>query len=120
MPANNRSRLGNGSALPSGTDGRRSAARRWKEIFRDGMARTGGRHETLCRSYASLVVRREMIDAEVVRGVDVDVDLLLRIASEIRRTAERLGLLGDLPGEDETDAAIDALRGHREHEAHAR
>ena len=68
VPANNRSRLCNGSALPSGVDGRSSAARRWKEIFSDSMHKTGGRHEQLCRQLASLVVARETLDARLGAG----------------------------------------------------
>jgi len=117
VPANNRSRLGNGSALPSGVDGRSSAARRWKEIFRDSMHNTGGRHEQTCRSLASMVLQREALDAALARGEPIDADLLLRLSSEIRRTTTRLGLDEASP-EDGTQAAIRALREGRE-EAHA-
>ncbi len=111
MPINNRTRVGNGSALPSGIDGRRSAARRWKEIFRDGMDRTGGKHETLCRQLASLVVARERLDAALASGEAIDVLALVRIAGAISRTMSTLGIVADDgPGEDVTAEVIARIR----------
>jgi hypothetical protein len=122
VPANNRSRLGNGSILPAGVDGRSSAARRWKEIFRDAMDRTTGRHETLCRQLASLVVARERLDAAMANGETVDVLGLVRLAGQVHRTMRALGLVttdanaepADAVAPDMTNEAIRALRGAHE------
>ncbi len=113
IPRNNRSRLGNGSILPAGVDGRSSAARRWKEIFRDSMAQTGGVRDSLCRSLASLTVQREALDAALARGESVDTALLVKLSGEIRRTMTRLGL-DEEPAEDGTAQAIAALRASAE------
>jgi hypothetical protein len=122
VPRNNRSRIGNGSALPAGVDGRSSAARRWKEIFRDAMSRAATRHETLCRQLASLVVARERLDAAMANGETVDVADLVRLAGQVHRTMRALGLVAtdaDEPALDGTDAAIAALRTHRTEQAGA-
>ena len=79
-------------------DGRLRSAKRWKSIFDDAMQRSGRCHESLCRTFASLTMRKEALDAEIASGRPVDVDQLLRLSSEVRRTADRLGL---------TDAADD-------------
>jgi hypothetical protein len=112
MPVNNRTRLGNGSALPRGIDGRSSAARRWKEIYREAMERSEGRFEQLCRSLATLVCRREQLDQMAQRGEDVDVLLLCRLSGEIRRLLARMGLDAEHEVVDGTQQALEALRSH--------
>lgn len=74
-------------------DGRTRQAKRWRALNEAFKARSGHRHDELCASLASLTVRREQLDVDLARGRDVDADLLLRLSSEIRRTAERLGLV---------------------------
>lgn len=115
LPAASRSRIANGRL---GVDLRTAAGRRWRDCYIDLTHRTRGQHEQLCRSAASLIVRREALDAKIALGQDVPTDDLLRLVSELRRTMTRLGLdADDEPGEDGTAAAIAALRSHRETEA---
>jgi hypothetical protein len=76
-------------------DGRSCAARRWRDLFRDYSQQTGGRHDQLCRSLASLVVRREQVDVALVSGGPVDTDELLRLCGAINRTMAKLGLVVD-------------------------
>jgi len=109
LPAASRSRIANGRL---GVDLRTAAGRRWRDVFLAAMEATGSRHESLCRQLATLTVRREQLDADVAGGRDVDVDLLLRLASEVRRTLTRLGLtdVEDPVGEDVTDQVIAHVR----------
>lgn len=89
----NRSALSNGSRiLPKGIDGRSAEARRWKDVYRDAMDRTGGRCEQACRSYASLVVEREAFDADIAQGYVIDRWELVRLTNAIDRLERRLGL----------------------------
>jgi hypothetical protein len=99
MPRNNRSAVSNGTRL--GIDLRSKDGRRWRDIYAAAMEATHARHESLCRQLATLTIRREQLDAQVAAGRDVDIDLLLRLSSEVRRTQERLGLLD--AGDDEPD-----------------
>ncbi len=96
MPAASRSRIANGRL---GVDMRSAVGRRWRDCYLDLMHRTGGRSEQLCRSAASLIVRREAIDAKIALGADVATDELLRLVSELRRVMTRLGIDADEPGE---------------------
>jgi hypothetical protein len=98
LPAASRSAIANGRI---GVDLRTAAGRRWRDCYLELMDKTNGRSETLCRSAASLIVRREALDAKIALGEDVSTDDLLRLASEIRRTLSRLGL-------DDEPAAADA------------
>lgn len=115
MPANNRSRLGNGSALPSGIDGRTGPARRWKECFYYYMSETGGRHEQIIRGLASLIVARERLDAAMAKGEAVDVLALVRLAGQIQRCLRALGLVtvDDEPAPDATEQVLARIRAHR-------
>lgn len=107
LPAASRSAITNGRL---GVDLRTAAGRRWRDVFIQTMEATGNRNESLCRQLATLTVRREQLDAEVAAGRDVDVDLLLRLSSEVRRTQERLGLTADEPGPDATEEVIRHIR----------
>ena len=113
MPANNRSRISNGSL---GIDLRTRTGRRWRDVYLDAMRRTDGRNEVLCRSLASLTVQHEEMDAALSRGEPVDVGLLVKLSGAISRVMVRAGIFADDdygPGIDGTQAAIDALRTHR-------
>lgn len=115
-----RSCVTNGSGLFLGAvDGRSREARRWRDLFRHYMVETDSRNEQLCRQLASLVVRREALDSEVAAGKPVDIDLLLRLSSEIRRSMTRLGLLADPEDEpiDATDQVVAALKANLSGEA---
>jgi hypothetical protein len=90
LPPASRSRIANGRL---GVDMRSASGRRWRDVFLAAMEATHARHESLCRQLATLTVRREQLDAEVAAGRDVDIDTLLRLASEVRRTQRTLGLI---------------------------
>jgi hypothetical protein len=93
-----RSSITNGKRLfGSNIDGRSRTARRWRDIYHQHLEQTGGVGETLCRSLASLIVQREMLDATMVRGDYVDPLLLVRVTGAIARTLQRLGLVGGEP-----------------------
>ena len=108
VPRNNRSRIANGSSL--GIDQRTRAGRRWRDIYLDAMARTGGRNQTLCRSLASLTVQHEEMDAKLARGEPVDVDTLVKVAGAIGRVMVRAGLDAEHEVIDATDQALTAIR----------
>lgn len=111
LPAASRSRIANGRL---GVDLRTAAGRRWRDCFLSAMEATGSRNESLCRQLATLTVRREQLDAAVAAGKPVDVDLLLRLSSEVRRTLDRLRLTDpdgdDEEGEDVTAEVIARIR----------
>lgn len=110
VPRNNRSRITNGAL---GVDLRSKQGRRWRDVYSDAMRETGGRHETLCKQAATLIVQRERMDAALARGEDVDVSLLIKLAGAINRTLTRLGLDAEHePAEDGTQDAIDGVRRH--------
>jgi hypothetical protein len=94
-------------------DGRLASAKRWRALLAGFTVRTGGRHPELCAALASLIVRREMLDAAVMRAEPVDTDLLMRLSGEIRRLMTKLGL-DEEPAEDGTQRAIDALHTGRD------
>jgi len=80
-----RSRITNGAQLFFvAVDGRSRMARRWRDLFREYMTRTDCRQEQMCRSLASLIARREQLDASIANGGDADIGR--RQHSESRRT----------------------------------
>jgi hypothetical protein len=113
-----RSRITNGAQLFFvAVDGRSRMARRWRDLFREYMTRTECRHEQMCRSLASLIVRREQLDASIANGGDADIGELVRLTGAINRTMRVLGI-DETPSEDGTAEAIEALTKSRtRHEA---
>ena len=88
------SAITNGKTLLMDVDGRARPARRYKDLYQLYMAKTDGRHEELCKQLASLIVQRELIDAEVMRGNRVDAFHTVRLANTINRTI-RADAIGD-------------------------
>src|SRR5680860_541548 len=110
VSANNRSAVTNGSRLGIGIDGRTRQARRWRDVYTDLMARTGSRHEQLCRSLASLVLQREQLDADLARGETVDTDELIRVVGAISRLTTKIGIVADEPVPDATEEVVRHIR----------
>jgi hypothetical protein len=75
---------------PFAINGRTRAGRRFKALFTDYMAQTGGKDEALCRQAAALVLQREMLDAAIVRGEPVNTLHLARLAGAINITLSKL------------------------------
>ncbi|MBZ9758425.1 hypothetical protein LB524_24355 [Mesorhizobium sp. ESP6-5] len=96
-------RIGNGSALLDGIDGRTAGARRYREIlFRlNGelkleLSRVGRRmttqQELLLRRAAFLAMWCENIEAKLVNGEDIDIDAFNVATNTLRRILTDTGL----------------------------
>ena len=111
-----RSRVTNGKQLfVADVDGRSRQARRWRDLYRDFHGQTGGRHEVLVRTLASLCLQREEIDSRLARGEPVDTSELVSVAGAISRLSSKIGIISDLEDEsveDGTAAAIAAARAY--------
>jgi hypothetical protein len=92
-----RSAVSNGKTLIAGIDGRSRDARRFRDLYRHYMSLTGGMHDEMCRSLASLGLQRERLDAAAVRGEFVDPFHLIRIINAINRTLARLNWVSGEP-----------------------
>ena len=83
-----------GVELPRDADGRTRRARRFKKWVDDFTAELGGSlsaaDQALVRQGAALTLRAEQAQCDVVNGIAVDADDLVRISSGARRI---LGLL---------------------------
>jgi hypothetical protein len=79
-------------------DGRSLWARRYRDLVASYVDDAGGVHAlselrlSLIRRVAALTVEAERLEVELASGRDVDVDLLARLSSHIRRIAETIGL----------------------------
>lgn len=94
-----RSALTNGKTLfVDRTDGRSREARRWRDLYRQFCDQAPGSNEQLCRSLATLIMQRELLDAAAARGDLIDPLHLVRITGAIHRT---LAFLDDIQGEPE-------------------
>lgn len=110
-----RSRLTNGrQTFLVPVDGRSVPARRWRDLFRQFMAETGGKNEALVRSLASLCLQRDLIDVRLAKGEPVDTQELIRVCGAISRLMSKLGLVADEPTEDATQEVISMLRANSE------
>ena len=85
----NRSKITSGKRLLQGVDGRLPAGRRFADLCRAYEAQCGGNltvvGKMLCKQAASLSIRCEQLQADVVIGKPVAIDDLVRATSEIRR-----------------------------------
>ena len=94
-----RSRVSNRSVLfVEGVDHRSAEARRFRDLLDDYLADMGGPENTsameqeLARAAAGLAVRREKIEAALVRGEQVNSEEWTRIVNCENRTLGNLGL----------------------------
>jgi hypothetical protein len=97
-------------------DGRSLWARRYRDLVASYVDDAGGVHAlselrlSLIRRVAALTVEAERLEVELASGRDVDVDLLARLSSHIRRIAETIGL--DKAVKDITPSLGDILAAH--------
>jgi hypothetical protein len=87
-PPTTRSKVTNGSALLQGVDERSASARRFKDIINALSADLGELSEAdraLVRTAATLTLKMEMLQADLVAGRDVDADQLIRLAGTSKR-----------------------------------
>jgi hypothetical protein len=86
-------RTRSGTALPR-SDGRTIASRRFRQLVEEFERELGGElseaDRSLIKQAANLVQVSERLQADVIAGVPVDADALVRISSEARRI---LGML---------------------------
>lgn len=94
---------------PFRINGRTRAGRRFKSLLKEYLTMTGGKDEALCRQAAALVVQRELMDAAIVRGEDVNILHLARLAGAINRTIAKLKAVAP-------DADTERVRRQRERE----
>jgi hypothetical protein len=126
VPARQRSRVTNGSALLPGTDGRSAWVRRAKELIADHLSDLGGQDNTsaaersIVRRASVLTVELERLEARFATAGEAsaeDLDVYARVASNLRRMLESVGLrrrpreveslsqyLAALPAEDSPNA----------------
>jgi hypothetical protein len=91
-------------------DGRSAEARRWRDVYQATRAQVDPKYDHLARSLASLVVQREALDAALVAGQPIDVDLLVRLAGAISRVMTKLGIVQTPQPRSKWDSVLDALR----------
>ena len=92
-----RSAITNGGRLLAGIDGRSHTYRRFRDLYQFYMSKTDGRNAELCKQLASLIVQREALDADVMRGKHVDPFHFVRIVNATNRTLGKLQIAKDDP-----------------------
>ena len=95
----NRSAITNGNRqFALGGDGRGAWVRRWRDLAELHMIDRGGEgllsegQKSLCRRAATLEVNLEQLEANMSEGQGVDLDVYNRLAGNLRRLFETLGL----------------------------
>jgi hypothetical protein len=93
-----RSKITNHQGLLPGLDGRSSAARRFRDLIGAYIVDMGGLDHCseiklgLLRRLAATTVQAELLEAQMVNGVAVDIGTLCTLASTTVRLSTRLGL----------------------------
>jgi hypothetical protein len=91
-----RSRVGNGSAVLAGVDGRSAAMRRYKEILGQLVSDLGGdpseAQTQIARRAATLAVWAEQEEAALANGGQLDIAAFTTAANTLRRLLSDLGL----------------------------
>ncbi len=108
-----RTRVTNGKAMfLDGVDGRTLAARRYRDLFNSFVSDIGGMGVAseaqlqLARRCAAMCCQAELMEAEFIAGVDMDLDGYLRLVGTLSRALSRLGVerrprdMGDLSLDD--------------------
>lgn len=93
--ATTRSAVSNGSRLLANVDGRTSSARRFRDLVAAFEGEIGGNltavERGLVRQAAALTLRAEQLQADVINGVSVDSDVLIRVSSTAKRILSAIG-----------------------------
>jgi hypothetical protein len=102
VPSRQRSRITNGTALLPGTSGRSAWTRRCKDVIAEHLADMGGSDNTsaaersIVRRAAVLTTELEMLEARFAQAEGMatatDLDLYQRMAGNLRRLLEAVGL----------------------------
>jgi hypothetical protein len=101
VPGRQRSRVGNGSALLPGVDGRSAWVRRCKDIIADHLSDLGSSDNTsaaersIIRRAAVMTVELERFEVKFAHAGEADpneLDQYARIAANLRRMLEAIGL----------------------------
>jgi hypothetical protein len=93
-----RSRVTNGSKLVAGLDGRSAQARRYRDLIISYSDDLGGAdriteaQRTLIGQAATLQIQSERVQAAVLRGEQINLEQLTRLANASTRILSRLGL----------------------------
>jgi hypothetical protein len=105
-----RSAISNGTRLLDGVDGRKPAARRFKDLIAAYSADLGTSfgqmtegQRTIVRQAAGVSLQCEQMQAAIVRGERVDDTQLVRVSNLLARLLKALGLGPVTPSEDEPD-----------------
>jgi hypothetical protein len=118
-----RSRVTNGSRLFVTADERSPWARRYRDLVALYAEDAGGAATLselklgLCRRAAALSIECERMEGILADGGAVDIDILARTSSHLRRIAESIGL--DRAARDVTPSLADILRDAATKPAHA-
>ncbi len=96
-PPMTRSRITNRSEKLRGIDGRSAEARRFRDLCEGfaadfGATPPGEREMALIRQAAALTVQTETLQAKIMRGEEVDLEQLTRLANVTTRTLRELGI----------------------------
>jgi len=108
MPANStaiaprkpqaRSAISNGSSVLRGVDGRSAAGRRYRDIVESlsadlgGLEKLGEAQKATIRQAAALIVRCESMQADLLNGLPVDDEALVRLSNVAGRLLTKLGI----------------------------
>ena len=93
-----RSRIGNGSALLPGIDGRSLIARRYGEISLAILIDQGGveacseARQQLIRRFSASAVLAEQLEAKLANGEQIDINEHAKLVSTMVRVAKRIGI----------------------------
>jgi hypothetical protein len=108
----------NAATLFVDIDGRTAWGRRYRDVVAALVDDAGGLSSltelryVLIRRVAALVLEAERMEVSLANGEKIDVDLLARISSHIRRMSETIGL--DRVARDVTPSLSDIIRRHAE------
>jgi hypothetical protein len=90
----NRSAVTNGSKLLVGIDGRSPTARRFRDLVQAYRAEIGGDlsqpEMAMIKTAAGLSLSAELMQAQIVNGISVNADDLIRLSSEVRRILDAI------------------------------